>query len=301
METLATKRRRFSAFCPGDKPLLTLAPDSRVHLAILNAMQDYDILPSSYIKTLFPSGAYIRQKLTELQKGHYIGVPHSWSHPDKRYRVRPLEVWPRGFRYLGERHKRRTLGNDHINHKYLRSVIEFFRNRLPGTVTPLPIEPIALDGKTLVPDNAWTIQYSDIETATMYFLEEDDTGTERLRGHEGFEDHKKSLRTMFLNYVRYFEDRLYESRFPTVSVLIHTTKHDRAHHTIPDLIREVVPERWQPRFAVRAIPDFIEEPRLLPDPTENVLAADYIRLRNGEIERFNIVETLKATELKKRR
>ncbi|TQF37932.1 hypothetical protein UNPF46_17620 [Bradyrhizobium sp. UNPF46] len=301
METLAIKRRRFSAFYPGEKPQLTLAPDSRVHLAILDAMQDYDILPSSYVKSLFSSDGYIRQRLTELQKGHYIGVPEGWSHPEKRHRVRPLEVWPRGFQYLGDRVKKRTRGNDHVNHKYLRSVIEFHRDRLAGKVTSLQVSPIDLGQRMLVPDNVWMIEYSDIEKATMYFLQEDDTGTERLRGHERFEFGRKSLRTMLQNYVQYFDDRLYERHFPTVSVLIHTTKHDRAHETIPDLIREVVPERWQPRVLIMGIPDFLSEPLLLPEPNDNMLASDYIRLRNGELERFNIMETLKATELRKRR
>lgn len=294
------KQTRFSAFNPGLKPKLTLAPDSALFLAILDKMQDYDVLYSSYVKSLFPSEAYIEDRLTELQKGHYIGVPQNWAHPKKLHRERPLEVWPRGFSYLGERRRAHQRGNDHVNHKLLRSTLEFHADRLPGEVTRLPIETYSLSAtRTFTPDNTWKIVYREVSDATMVFHQEDDTGSERVRGNKRFEARKKTVRVMLQNYVTYFELGLYAPLFPAVSVLIHTTKTSRVD-TILDLIAEEVPAKWQNRFNVKAVPDFIAEPLLLPAPSENVLATDYTRIVNGERKRFNIVEILKATEQRKR-
>ena len=298
--SLAAKPKRFSAFNPGIKPKLTLAQDDDLLLDILDRMQDYDVLFSSYVKSLFPSFSYIEDCLTELLKGHYIGVPQNWSHPKKLHRERPLEVWPRGSDYLGLRRKGRQRGNDHINHKLMRSTLEFHADRLPGDVTRFPVETYRLtDARSFTPDATWRITYRDVADATMVFHEEDDTGSERVKGNKTFEARKKTIRTMLENYVSYFELDLFKSLFPVVSVLIHTTKANRVA-TILALIKDDVPTKWQPRFAVKAVPDFLKEPLLLPRPGENMLASDYTRIRNGEFERFNIVETLKATERRKR-
>jgi hypothetical protein len=161
---------------------------------------------------------------------------------------------------------------------------------------------IPLGHKVIVPDAIWGIEYTDQATATMFFHEECDTGSERMRGNKEYEERNKTGRTMLKEYVSYLEQDLDKQRynFPNMTILIHTTKADRVE-TFFELIEEVVPGNLQPRFAVKSVPDFPEEPLLLPKPTDNVMAADYTRLKDGKRQPFNIMDTLRATELKKRR
>jgi hypothetical protein len=292
---------RYSVFKPSPRPALKLKPDNGTYLAILDWLQRYDVLPSTYIKSQFPSPAYIEDCLTRLHKAHLIKIADGYEHFMALYRVRPLQITELGERYLGDRYAGRKKVNDHFKHRYLRSVIEYHRDRLPAIVTPLEAPAIELRGKTLNPDNTWRIEHRAVETATMYFHEEDDTGSERVRGHESFEERKKTIRTMLKAYEEYYAEGHYKGQFPTVSVLIHTTKAHRVD-TILELIDDEVTDQWKPRFAVKAVPDFLEEPLLLPAPDKNIIETDYTRIgKSGERERFSIMDTLKATELKKRR
>ncbi|QAU49664.1 hypothetical protein [Bradyrhizobium guangzhouense] len=301
----AAHKKRFSAYRarrPGSRPLLTLeaakAADD-VALNILDFMQRYDLLPPSYVKAQpFSTPAYIEKCLTVLQKGHYVGIPK--AQPKDIYAFHWLEVWPRGFSYLGDRALGRALVNDPFPHKCLRSVIEYHRDQLPALVTPLAVPSIELRAKTLYPDNHWKIEYREVKTATMYFFEEDDTGTERGRGDENFERYDKSLRTMIREYNEYFVHGHYLNQFSTISVLIHTTKKRRVD-TILSIVDEEMAPQWKPRIAIKAVPDFLEYPELLPKPNDNIVATDYVRIgKSGQRERFNIMDTLKATELRKR-
>jgi hypothetical protein len=275
---------RYSMFKPPERPLFKLK-EAPTFVAILDVLQRYDVLPSSYIKAQpFSTPEYIEKCITKLGQAKLIKLADGYEHHMALYRVRPLQITELGERYLGERLIGRSKINDHFKHRYLRSVLEYHRDRLSATVTPLPTPAIELLGKTLNPDNAWKIEYRDVETATMYFFEEDDTGSERVRGHDSFEDRKKTIRTMLKAYEEYYADGHYKGEYPTISVLTHTTKAHRVE-TILDLIDEEIDPLWKPRFAVKAVPDFLEEPLLLPDADKNILATDYVRIgKSGERE-----------------
>ncbi|QWG24158.1 hypothetical protein KMZ93_04305 [Bradyrhizobium sediminis] len=270
-------------------------------MAILDVLQRYDVLPSSYVKAQpFSTPDYIEKCITELGKAKLIKLADGYEHFMALYRVRPIQITELGERYLGGRFLGRTKANDHFKHRYLRSVLEYHRDRLPAEIEALETPTIDLRAKTLNPDGHWRITYRDVETATMYFHQEDDTGSERLTGHGGFESSKKTIRTMLKAYDEYYTDGHYKDQYPTISVLIHTTKEYRAANIL-DLIEQEASEQWKPRFAVKAVPDFLEEPLLLPGANDNILATDYIRIgKSGARETFNIMDTLKATEQRKR-
>src|SRR4029077_7317874 len=124
--------KRYSLLAPSTRPVMALRM-TPAKLAVLDFMQDYDVLPSSYIKAAFGHWHGTRLILAEFAKAHLIRVPKGYQHINARYRTRPLELTDLGRRHLQEagRLRPRERMNDHFNHAYVRSVIWHSFNQAP--------------------------------------------------------------------------------------------------------------------------------------------------------------------------
>jgi hypothetical protein len=315
-------KHRFSPFQFHHKPLIKLRPSS-ADLDILDLMQDYDVLPSTYIKQSFDHFEYIKKRLVLLQKAHLIGVPEGYEHPNAKYRVRPLELRPLGYQLLAEhgRERPRKKGNDHFKHRYLRSIVKFSRDRAAVEISGITIRDtedirrhdhtpqeirnapdfasIPIGKSVIQPDDFWGIKYAYPKgtTAEMIFHEEDDRGTYPARSNS--EKRHKDLRDMIRGYRDYIESEGYEERYgiPQVSILIHTTSLDRLATTF-DIIKDECSADTAKRFLGKALPDFLrDEP--LPPATAHLITEPYYRVENGTVAPFSILDTLRATAERK--
>jgi hypothetical protein len=125
---------RFSAFKTPPRPLLKLDPKPS-YLAILDVLQDYDVLPSTYIKAAFPSPAYTEDCLTQLLKAKLVEIAPGYEHFMALYRVRPLAITELGEKYLRTHGRRRVRHKDvdpFFKHRYLKNVLKYHRNKLPA-------------------------------------------------------------------------------------------------------------------------------------------------------------------------
>ena len=304
---------------PSHRPLLKI-PRSPAYLAILDLLQGYDALPSSYIKSSFSSPLYVEKCLTNLQKARLVEIPDGYDHLNALYRVRPLALSSLGERFLTDaaRFRPRLKGNDHFKHRYLRSVLKFSRDQaatLPG-ITIHGADAIRRHPKTpdrtrqdqrfasiptrdsfIHPDDFWGIEYrTDSGRAFMFFHEEDDRDTEPRRSESP--NRRKGMRQMIRDYRDYIEAAGYKSRYglPQISVLINTTA-DPA--TLFEIIREECAPSTAKSFLIKQVPDFLNEPNLMPPPTAHIIIDPYFRVEDGGIRPFSILETLARTAERK--
>src|SRR5260370_35355741 len=108
---------RYSILNPSPRPVISIRMTPG-RLNVLDFMQDYDVLPSTYIKAQFPSPDFTRLVLAEFAKAHLIRVPRGYNHVNARCRPRPLELTDLGRRELERagRQRRRERMNDHFCH-----------------------------------------------------------------------------------------------------------------------------------------------------------------------------------------
>src|SRR6185312_375061 len=133
-------QQRYSILNPSTRPLITVDLTPGV-LRVLDYMQDYDVLPASYVKAQFESYTFTKQIITRLAKAHLIRVPAGYSHLNARYRPRPLELTDLARKALSARGmlRPRERMNDHFSHAYLRSVIQHSFDRAADEIRGLAL------------------------------------------------------------------------------------------------------------------------------------------------------------------
>lgn len=304
----------YDALRPPPKPPIKVKPTPRL-LELLDFMQDYDVLPRTYISDAFPIHSATRNRLAEATKAHLIGIPDGWSHREARNCVRPLQLQPLGFKMLKDAglFRPHTRSNAWMTHAYLSSVVDFSFRRAAVEIPDLayvtedqlqarsnwvktdtdPIfSALPLADYTVYPDGFFGLNYSGL--TTMYFHREDDTGGERIKAKATFR--KKSIEKMIQHYKTYLEARMCTSRYniKQVTILITTTKAGRVKNIL-DIIRAVCPEPLlAKRFAVTSITDFLTTTQL-PPATGHLVTAPWMRVDGP----FSIIDTLKATAEKR--
>ena len=311
---------RFSPFRDMPARANTKARLSPMHKRVLTFLQDYDVLPSTYIKAQFPSYQYTEKAITDLLKWGLLEIPSGYEHVQALYRVRPLAVSCAGETALKlhDLYRPRFKLNDTFKHKYLRNVLQHSRyhaRELGFTLktaeelrdhpsTPEPTRKDAhyrwlpLKGKRHIePDDFWGIEY---QGARMFVHQEDDRGTEM--GSRGEHNTKsKTIYSMIRDYRDYLTAQTdwYRYGFATVNILIHTTGEAGRVETILGHINDLCEPKLAALFKVKSVPDFVTEPLLLPKPGPWLLQEDYVHLKNGVPTNFNVLDTLIAKAMEK--
>lgn len=278
-------------------------------LDILDLLQDYDVLPSSYILAAFPSPYATKNNLTPMKKAHLIGIPSGYEHSNALYRIRPLAVFPLGYRLLKEhnRYRERVKGNDHFKHQLFRNVVKYSRDRASSIdgitfVAPPDMSSIPTGDSFIEPDAVWSIRYAHPKgtAAQMTFVEEEDRGTYPARGKSA--KRHKSLRKMICTYRDLFAADAFEKQYGVraISVLIHTTSQARLNTTFDIIKEECTDADIARRFMGKAFPDFInaDHPEF-PPATAHLITEPYYRIENGTVAPFSIIDTLRATAARK--
>jgi hypothetical protein len=311
-------QKNFSLFNPDTRPQpIHITP---AKLRVLDFMQDYDVIPSSYIHAWYGHPKFTQALLTEFSKAHLIEFAPGYEHFNARYRVYPLSLTKLARRELANagRLRHREPINDHFKHRYLRSVIQHSFAQAPREIPqlslqsegqllnhnrpdPQPADPNAswfeIDGHTVRPDHpAFGITYTlGAHTASMWFHGfEADRATERKKS-DVYE--KKTLAKSFVQYAEYLRRRLYV-RFDTILPFFPVvTIGEGSMYTMLKTLTEVVPEEIiRKRFLFKALPDFLAfDP--LPPPTAWAITEPWHRTDGT----FSIVETLKSVAEKKLR
>src|SRR4051812_29439208 len=94
-------KQRYNNLRPSPRPVVNLKM-TPAYLAVLDFMQDYDVIPSSYVRAHFPHRASAKKMLGELCKAHLVGVSKGYAHFNALYRPRPLELTSLGRRALAD-------------------------------------------------------------------------------------------------------------------------------------------------------------------------------------------------------
>lgn len=309
---------RYSMLSPSVRPAIdiTMTPAT---LDVLDFMQDFDILPSTYIHAQFGTPEFTRKIIKNLGQAHCIRVPRGYQHNNAHYRPRPLEVTDLGRRHLehAARLRPRERMNDHFNHAYLRSVIwhSFMKapKEIPGLVLHTERDILAHPNTPLEtradPNPSWFESRGHVvrPDAPLFGFEyqgafmafhgfEADRATERQTAKDGFE--RKTIKEMLLRYAEYLESGTYRRKYglQQITVLIITIGELRMQNMLDILRAEVKDEKIQRRFAFKSVPNFLaDEP--LPPPTAYMVTEPWHRTDGP----FSIIDTLKSTAAKKAR
>lgn len=238
-------------------------------IEILKLLARYDLLPSAYIYEAIGNYFYTRTQLTNLRKGHYIGLPDLPRDEKLAYIPRHsfyvYELKPRG-RALLARHGDIVIqgGNDHYKHRLLRSQIEFLLDRAPLDVKRsehilshpncpvatrdapypfrIPLKP------TLEPDITRAFGNGD---RYVFLHIEVDRGTEPLISANA----RQSIRSKVERYVEYMNTGFYKDHFGFIvppSVLFITTRQNTEQ--LLQALKEFSGKRAN-RFYVTTIPE----------------------------------------------
>jgi hypothetical protein len=312
-------QKNFSLFNPDPRPQPIHITPARLN--VLDYMQDYDVIPSSYIHAHFGHPKSTEAILTEFGKAHLIQIANGYEHLNARYRVYPLSLTDLARRELvnAGRLRPRVPGNDHFKHRYLRSVIQHSFARAPEEIPELslrteaqlaarnrpdskPSPPDAsyfeIDGHSVRPDHpvfGLTYTLGDHSAFMWFHGFEADRANERQKS-DTYE--KKTIEKSFIQYAEYLRRRLF-TRFdnyimPFLPVI--TIGEGRMHNML-DILSRVVPEDIiRKRFLFKALPNFLAyDP--VPPPTAWAVTEPWQRTDGS----FSIIETLKSVAAKKAR
>lgn len=318
--TLAMGKLRYSILAPSTRPVIDLKV-TPAKMDVLDFMQDFDILPSSYIKAQFGTPSFTKAVLGEFAKAHLIRVPKGYSHINARYRPRPLELTELGRRELEQagRLRKRERMNDHFSHAYLRSIIEhsFRQAAKEDPLLTLHTERDILEhpdcpeatrnesnpswftvgSHTVRPDGSlFGYEYRLGEQSAFMFFHgfEADRATERQKSNEKFE--KKTIAKMFEQYAEYLARAGYKEKYglTQVTVPIITIGEQRMRIMLETLKEAVPDERVRRRFIFKYLPDFLHNDPL-PPPTGHMVTEPWTRVDGP----FSIIDTLKQTAARK--
>ena len=322
--TLAKKRHSAVRKKVG-KPELTLTGTPK-QLAVLDLLQDGP-LPSTYIKTwLEPKyrhdgpriHTYTDHLLTELDDGHYIGMPEDAKTERVLYRPFVYELRSRGALLLVERDLWRPSdgSSDQFKHRFMRSVIRFSFAMAPREIAGLRLITEAdILANSKCPATTRTEKYPSHVPLGSYTLKPDgtlfgyeytnSTGAKAFMFFHGFEAdrgteqqskaaERKTIAAMIRNYTRYFNERVYATRYglSQASIPIVTNKPRRMLNMM-EFVRTECPPGIQSRFMFKTIPDFREG---FPPPTAHMVTEPWARIG---AESLHILETLKVTAERK--
>jgi hypothetical protein len=307
---------RYSILSPSARPVIELKMTS-ARLDVLDYMQDYDVIPSSYVKAAFGHPAFTKAILGDFAKAHLVRVPKGYNHLNARYRPRPLELTELARRQLAAygRLRKHDRANDHFSHAYLRSVIQHSFSRAPKEYPGLTIHteadilahPNTPETTRSDPTPSWFVSRGHVvrpdapifgyeyQGAFMYFHGfEADRATERQTAKAGFE--RKTIKEMLLRYAEYVEHGIYRQKYglSQITILIVTIGEQRLANMLAILKDEVADVRIQRRFAFKSLPNFLTDDPL-PTPTAHMVSEPWRRV-DGQ---FSIIETLKLVARRK--
>jgi hypothetical protein len=288
-------------------------------LDVLDFMQDYDVIPSTYVKAQF-SPDYARNILAEFIPAKLVQIPDGYEHIDARNRIRPLQLTELALKKLSDagRLRRRVPMNDHFKHAYLRSVIAHSFAQAPKEIPQLTLhdeaellnrnrpdpQPVPdnaswfeINGHTVRPDHpAFGFTYTlGQHTASMWFHGfEADRASERVKS-DTYE--KKTIAKSFDQYAEYLRRRLY-TRFDTILPFFPIiTIGEGRMSTMLDALKSIVPEETiRKRFLFKALPNFLAYAPL-PPPTAHMVTEPWQRT-DGD---FSLIDTLKSVATSKQR
>lgn len=319
------KKRHSAVRKKTGKPELTLSGTDK-QLAVLNLLQ-HGPLPSTYIKTwLEPKyrhdgpriHTYTDALLTDLDEGHYIGMPEEAKTEKVLSTPFVYELRPRGAALLKERGLRLPSDgtSDQFKHQFMRSIIRFSFAMAPREISGLrmltqadmlafkkcPPETRAekfpshftLGSATVKPDgDMFGYEYTapDGTQAFMFFHGfEADRGTEQQTEANA----RKTITGMIRNYSRYLSERIFNTRYglPQVSIPIITNKLGRMLNMM-ELVRAECDPEVQKRFLFKTIPDFREG---FPAPTAHMVTQPWARIGADPL---HILDTLRVTAERK--
>jgi hypothetical protein len=267
---------RHSAYRAYGTPTYSTAGSQR-ELEILKLLARYDLLPSSFIFHALGNYQATRKALTNLARGHYIGLPDLPREEKLAYIPRNAfyvyELKTRGRVLLAKQGSIVTQGgNDHYKHRLLRSEIEYLLDHAPLSVkgvadilshracptatrdAPFPFR-IPLK-PTLEPDI--TRGFGDGESFIFLHIEVD-RGTEPLISTNA----RQSIKSKVERYVEYMNTGYYQTHFGFVvppSVLFITTRQNTEQ--LVEALKEFSGKRAN-RFYITTIPE-------KPLPTTNL-------------------------------
>jgi hypothetical protein len=307
---------RNRAIYPTERPQLTIRDDLG---GMLQFVQHFDLIPTNALYAWFPSKTYTQKVLTDLMRGHYLGLPlgdgeyglsdDAREYAKKRNVFYPIAIWPRGEALLANRGLwvARRRQSDGFDHKMNRCTWEFsgrFAARAHGLTVgteadvlrhpDCPWKPSKGDEHAhhlrmpgfpyhLVPD----IFIARFQGAKLFNAHvEIDNGTETQSGKG------TTLEAKLDFYIPYIERGIFHSRYglPNITVLFIFTRPGRM-----EKFRRLVEEKCNGKKAVvrriawACVPSFREE---YPTKWDFALAADYERVGDKPL---NILETIRDT------
>jgi len=286
-------------------------------LAVLDLLQQYDCLPSNYIKAAVFRDApgYCKDVLRLLKQERYIGIPDEAKHHEKVLsRPEIYELLPKGQLLLVThgRHQARTRPSG-FRHQFLASLIKFSLDVAPKEYPDLKLmterDMLAHEkcpqattreanpshiplGNFIVKPDAPIFGYQYGGKAHMYFHGfEIDRGTEPLRPGSY---QRQSIQGKVRHYRDYIARGLYRSRYglSQITILFITTKAQRLTGML-DVVREECAPEIAKRFAFKSIPDWHQS---FPAPTGHMVSEPWARVGAAPL---NILETLKETAERK--
>jgi hypothetical protein len=286
-------------------------------LAVLDLLQQYDCLPSNYIKAAVfrEAPGYCKDVLRLLKQERYIGIPDEAKHHEKVLsRPEIYELLPKGKLLLltHGRHQPRTRPSG-FRHQFLASLIKFSLDIAPNEYPDLKLmterDMLAHEkcpqatareanpshiplGNFIVKPDAPIFGYQYRAKAHMYFHGfEIDRGTEPLRPGSY---QRQSIQGKVRHYRDYIARGLYRSRYglSQITILFVTTKPQRLTGML-DVVREECAPEIARRFAFKSIPDWHQS---FPPPTGHMVSEPWARVGASPL---NILETLKETAERK--
>lgn len=287
---------RRSRFYPESKGAYVGSPR---HIEVLDLLQQYDCLPSNYIRAAIPS-TYTQPVLNLLNQEGYIGVPEEAKHHiNARYRPTVFELLPKGEQLLKQHElwHGRVKSSGHFRHKFMVSCVLFSFHRActngitfkteDAIVALAPWKPMAKDrspsavpiGDTKIIPDAPMFGLT-LGKHTMHFHGfEADRGTEPLTATYD----RQNITSKVQNYGKYLKADLPKKRYglQRITILFVTLSSQRAR-AIQTIIQQ---EGLTKHIHVKSIPDFLES---FPPPTDHIVRDDWL-------DGFNILNTLEAT------
>lgn len=289
---------------------------TKPQLALLELLQTYEVLPSSYLMAGYgkPEGA--ERLITLLNHNDYIGIVEaSTRHMRVFNRPRVYELTPKGIELLKSKGCWRGVAweKDHFLHKFLRTLVQFSFDIAPQEVEGLTKRTLAdILAHPNCPEatrradkpSYFTVGTHEVRpdgdlfgyeyNGRYFYLHgfELDRGTESRTPTNIYR--KKNITGMIRLYRDYLDQKLYRQRYGISNVsipIICTTTADMLS-IITVVNRECSPAIAQ-RFLFKVISDFTSMESFAP-ATGHMLTTDWLRPDGSH---FNILEFMKGGEI----
>jgi hypothetical protein len=294
--------RRRSAFRGPRKPAAAVK-GTATELAVLELLQKYRFLPSTYIRAHFAATQYIEDVLPNLVEAHLIGIP---SKAQDRCKTRAVpyvyELRPLGEVMLAKRGKwsegqRGGKGGGWFEHDFLCSIVQYSFDQAPAAVPGLSLRTphSILDHPNCPEATRRSLTPFVIPTAPKLTADAEPFGFEYQGSKIFFHGFEADCSTESLNtiksklerYSQYLDHHLPTKMYGFLKnhmhILIVTTSERRARN-----MATLVPDHLADRFHFKAIPGFHDK---FPPPTAHLFLEPWIQKGGGE---WSILNHLKG-------